>query len=119
MREVATLLNTLAWPGLAVARFGGEEFIAHLPNCRLQDAHTLANTVRIALSERDLGHIGIDRSITASFGVAITSASDHTIHDAISRADRLLYLAKSSGRNRVVSNPADVPLQAGPKLFVV
>lgn len=79
----------------------------------------MANTVRIALSERDLGHIGIDRSITASFGVAITSASDHTIHDAISRADRLLYLAKSSGRNRVVSNPADVPLQAGPKLFVV
>ena len=119
IREVATLLNTLAWPGLAVARFGGEEFIAHLPNCRLQDAHTLANTVRIALSERDLGHIGIDRSITASFGVAVTSAGDHTIHDAISRADRLLYLAKSSGRNRVVSNPADVPLQAGPKLFVV
>lgn len=119
IREVATLLNTLAWPGLAVARFGGEEFIAYLPNCRLQDAHMLANTVRIALSERGLGHIGIDRSITASFGVAITSVGDHTIHDAISRADRLLYLAKSSGRNRVVSNPADVPLQSGPKLFVV
>lgn len=119
IREVAALLGTLAWPGLAVARFGGEEFIAYLPNCRLQDAHTLANTVRIALSERDLSPIGIDRAITASFGVAVTAAGDHTIHDAISRADRLLYLAKSSGRNRVVSSAADAPAQSGPKFFVV
>ncbi|GLR49464.1 GGDEF domain-containing protein [Shinella yambaruensis] len=119
IREVATLLRTLAWPGVAVARFGGEEFIAYLPNCRLQDAHMLANTLRLALSERDLGRIGIDRPITASFGVAVTAAGDHTIHDAISRADRLLYLAKSNGRNRVVSNAADVPLPAGAKLFVV
>ncbi len=119
IREVADLLRTLAWPGVAVARFGGEEFIAYLPNCRLQDAHMLANTVRLALSERDLGRIGIDRSMTASFGVAVTAAGDHTIHDAISRADRLLYLAKSNGRNRVVSSPADVPQQAGPKLFVI
>ena len=117
IREVAALLRTLSWPGLAVARFGGEEFIAYLPNCRLQDAHTLANTVRIALAERDLSRIGIDRAITASFGVAVTAAGDHTIHDAISRADRLLYLAKSNGRNRVVSNAAEV--QAAPKLFVI
>ena len=119
IREVAALLNTLSWPGLAVARFGGEEFIAYLPNCRLQDAHTLANTVRIALSERDLGRIGIGSSITASFGVAVTAAGDHTIHDAISRADRLLYLAKSRGRNRVVSSAAEVPEQTGVKLFLV
>lgn len=119
IREVAALLRTLSWPGVAVARFGGEEFIAHLPNCRLQDAHTLANTVRIALSERDLSRIGIDRSITASFGVAVTVAGDHSIHDAISRADRLLYLAKSNGRNRVVSSVAEGSPQAGPKLFVV
>ena len=119
IREVAAVLGALSWPELAVARFGGEEFIAYLPNCRLQDAHTLANTVRIAISERDLGGIGIDRSITASFGVAVTAAGDHTIHDAISRADRLLYLAKSSGRNRVVSSPADIPAQSGPKFFVV
>ncbi len=119
IREVAAVLAALSWPGLAVARFGGEEFIAYLPNCRLQDAHTLANTVRIAISERDLGRIGIDRPITASFGVAVTAAGDHTIHDAISRADRLLYLAKSNGRNRVVSSTADIPAQAGPKLFVV
>jgi diguanylate cyclase (GGDEF)-like protein len=120
IREVARLLRAVSWPGLAVARFGGEEFIAYLPNCRLPDAHMLANTVRIALAERDLSGIGIDRAITASFGVAVTAAGDHTIHDAISRADRLLYLAKSSGRNRVVSNAAEgVQPAAGPRLFVV
>ncbi|QRM55210.1 GGDEF domain-containing protein [Sinorhizobium sp. BG8] len=113
IREVATHLRSLDWPGVAVARFGGEEFIAYLPNCRLQDAHMLANTVRLALSEQDLGHIGIDHSITASFGVAVTAAGDHTIHDAISRADRLLYLAKSNGRNRVVSSAADKAHHAG------
>jgi diguanylate cyclase (GGDEF)-like protein len=119
IREVATLLKTLSWPGLAVARFGGEEFIAYLPDCRLQDAHALANAVRLALSERDLSHLGIDSSITASFGVAVTAAGDHTVHDAISRADRLLYLAKSSGRNRVVSSAADAAAPAAPRLFVV
>ncbi len=120
IREVARLLRAVSWPGLAVARFGGEEFIAYLPNCRLPDAHMLANTVRIALGERDLSGIGIDRPITASFGVAVTAAGDHTIHEAISRADRLLYLAKSSGRNRVVSNAADGGQPAaGPRLFVV
>ncbi|MCJ8053788.1 GGDEF domain-containing protein [Shinella curvata] len=119
IREVAALLRTLSWPEAAVARFGGEEFIAYLPNCRLQDAHTLANTVRLALSERDLRSIGIDRAITASFGVAVSAAGDHTIHDAISRADRLLYLAKSSGRNRVISNAAEVSAVSAPKLFVV
>ncbi|WP_158565540.1 GGDEF domain-containing protein [Shinella sp. WSJ-2] len=119
IREVAALLRTLSWPEAAVARFGGEEFVAYLPNCRLQDAHTLANTVRLALSERDFRSIGIDRAITASFGVAVTAAGDHSIHDAISRADRLLYLAKSSGRNRVVSNAAEVSTASVPKLFVV
>ena len=119
IREVAALLRTLSWPEVAVARFGGEEFIAYLPNCRLPDAHTLANAVRLALSERNLESIGIDRAITASFGVAVTAAGDHTIHDAISRADRLLYLAKSSGRNRVVSNAADTSVASTPKLFVV
>lgn len=119
IREVAALLRTLSWPEAAVARFGGEEFVAYFPNCRLQDAHTLANTVRLALSERDFRSIGIDRAITASFGVAVTAAGDHSIHDAISRADRLLYLAKSSGRNRVVSNAAEVSTASVPKLFVV
>lgn len=119
IREVAVLLRTLSWPEVAVARFGGEEFIAYLPNCRLQDAHMLANTVRMALSEQNLERIGIDRAITASFGVAVTAAGDHTIHDAISRADRLLYLAKSSGRNRVVSNAADASAASAPKFFVV
>nr|WP_298099303.1 GGDEF domain-containing protein [uncultured Shinella sp.] len=119
IREVAALLQTLSWPEVAVARFGGEEFIAYLPNCRLQDAHALANTVRLALSERNFESIGIDRAITASFGVAVTAAGDHTIHDAISRADRLLYLAKSGGRNRVVSNAADASAAPAPKFFVV
>lgn len=119
IREVAAVLGALSWPGLAVARFGGEEFIAYLPNCRLQDAHVLANTMRIAISERDLGRTGIDCSITASFGVAVTAAGDHTIHDAIGRADRLLYLAKTRGRNRVVSSAADGIAQPNAKLFVV
>lgn len=119
IREVAALLGTLSWPGAAVARFGGEEFIAYLPNCRLQDAHMLANTVRLALSERDFSATGVDRAITASFGVAVTAAGDHTVHDAISRADRLLYLAKSSGRNRVVSSTADAAMPSSPKFFVV
>ncbi len=89
-----------------IARFGGEEFVAFLPAVSAAEAAVLCNMARMALAAHDWRGEGIDRQITASFGVSAASPGDRSLHDAIARADRCLYRAKESGRNRVVQESA-------------
>jgi diguanylate cyclase (GGDEF)-like protein len=85
-----------------VARFGGEEFVAFLPGVTLAEAGMLCNAIRLAFAARDWREGGVTQQITASFGVSATANGDHSMHDAIGRADACLYAAKSAGRNQVV-----------------
>jgi len=84
------------------ARFGGEEFVAFLPNASLAEAGILAQTLRGRFAAQDWRHINIDRQITASFGVAAIADDEESAKAAIKRADRALYDAKAAGRNKVV-----------------
>ncbi len=96
----------------AIARFGGEEFVAFLPAVSVADAAQKAELARMAFEEMNWREHGIDGSITASFGVAMTAPGDHFVRDAIVRADACLYIAKNSGRNQVtteVSRPPEGP----------
>jgi diguanylate cyclase (GGDEF)-like protein len=86
----AALRNGL--PGDAiVARFGGEEFVTFLPGITLAEAGVLANAIRLTFAARDWREGGISQQITASFGVSSTARGDHSMHDAIGRADACLY----------------------------
>jgi diguanylate cyclase (GGDEF)-like protein len=84
------------------ARFGGEEFVAFLPQAGLAEAGILAQALRSRFAARDWRNIDIDRQITASFGVAAVAAAEESAKAAIRRADRALYDAKAAGRNRVI-----------------
>jgi diguanylate cyclase (GGDEF)-like protein len=84
-------------------RFGGEEFVLLLPGCdkqtTAQRSKVLLNTIRAMDVPRASQSIG---PITASLGVA-TFPEDGTEADALIQvADRAMYTAKRSGRNRVV-----------------
>jgi diguanylate cyclase (GGDEF)-like protein len=106
----ATLRDQLE--GAVVARFGGEEFVAFLPDIGRAEATRLAEEVRLAFGAIAWHAEGIDGAITASFGVSTTAPGDHSVHDAIARADACLYVAKKSGRNRVVTEgqrPPEAP----------
>lgn len=95
-----------------IARFGGEEFVAFLPGVNRSDAAQMAEEARLAFAATDWREHGIDGLVTASFGVSTTARGDHSVHDAIGRADACLYLAKNSGRNQVVTEgqrPPDSP----------
>lgn len=84
-----------------LARWGGEEFILLLPETDLKQAVILAERLRQAIAGVRFEHDGNEFSVTASLGVA-QRQTDHLSLDAlISSADRCLYHAKESGRNRV------------------
>ena len=87
------------------ARYGGEELIAVLPGADLDTCAAVAERIRKLVSEcsitrRSTGEIL--PSITVSIGVGQFQLGE-SMADLIERCDRALYLAKRTGRNRVVT----------------
>ncbi|MBW9087211.1 GGDEF domain-containing protein [Rhizobium wenxiniae] len=103
---------------VAIARFGGEEFVAFLPGASLAEAVQRAEQARLGFEAMSWHAHGVDGLITASFGVSMTAPGDHFVRDAIVRADACLYSAKNSGRNRVVSE-GQRPTEGPPPLRIV
>jgi diguanylate cyclase len=103
LRFVAKMLKQLTKGQDLVARFGGEEFIVLLPNTACRDAYALANKLREKLQSTALRIRDSHQTlkVTASFGVSAYRKGEPA-GDFIARADKALYLAKTSGRNRVM-----------------
>jgi diguanylate cyclase (GGDEF)-like protein len=82
-------------------RWGGEEFFILLPQTNLSGAVIVANKIRISTQN----HIFTEKSlkITASFGVTQFCIENDDEKTIITRADELLYEAKRSGKNKVMS----------------
>jgi len=80
------------------ARFGGEEFIALLPNTTVAEARRFAERIRSELADRNL--LGNDYRITVSAGVG-GYAPQLSREELIKQADLALYVAKNQGRDRV------------------
>lgn len=84
------------------ARLGGEEFAVILPRASGSVALMVAERIRMAFSEVQVQTADGPVSCTVSAGIEISSLHAGTpIHELIARADRELYRAKRSGRNRV------------------
>ena len=98
---VAVAKETLR-PTDIVARFGGEEFVILLPDVAVEDALTIIQRLQNNLA-KSLS-IQIDNQsmpVTFSAGVALRSFGEHQ-NSVISRADKALYQAKRTGKNRAI-----------------
>jgi diguanylate cyclase (GGDEF)-like protein/PAS domain S-box-containing protein len=82
-------------------RFGGEEFVALLPETTLAQAEAVAEKLRKQVAELNPEINGRSLSISISLGIAEASAEDESISKMIERSDNALYRAKAKGRNRV------------------
>jgi diguanylate cyclase (GGDEF)-like protein len=82
-----------------VGRFGGEEFAVVLPDTDRTGGLEAAEKLRAAIA--DISIPGLDRRITASFGVAVLPDDAGEPELLLRAADRALYAAKGAGRDRV------------------
>jgi len=90
-----------------VGRYGGEEFAILLPGAGLADAAAVAERIRGEIAAAAVVVDGQQIAMTASFGVACYPAPGiENLNDLLKAADKALYTAKETGRNRVVVSPA-------------
>jgi len=106
LKEVASLLaKSCLNPQDMAARYGGEEFVALLSGTTEEEALKVANRFRKMLSTAAIKHEGSDVSehVTVSMGIATHDiTTPHNAKELIEAADKALYKAKDTGRNKEV-----------------
>ncbi len=105
LRLVAKMIKKNVKGKDIVCRFGGEEFVVILPETTLGGALSVAENIRGYFSKKSLRAIAEDKDLgvlTVSIGAACHSPGESP-RDLLRRADRALYHAKNTGRNRVTS----------------
>jgi len=109
LRSVASAVAGSAKRPLdSVARYGGEEMVALLPNTDLEGARHLAEVIRRRVETAAIPHetSPVAPCVTISLGVAmLVPQDDQEPAELVARADRALYRAKHGGRNRVLAAP--------------
>src|SRR5256886_8171424 len=108
LQELAGVLRRFARESDVASRYGGEEFPVLLPECPFDAALRRAQRMReedakleLRYDNRPLG------PVTVSLGVAVFPDHTKESEELLRHADEALYLAKQTGRNRVVAYSAD------------
>ena len=100
-REISTVVRR---PADLFARYGGEEFVFLLPDIESRGAAFIAQKVQETIKRVNVSHAysTVAGYITLSIGVATRVPQEGQSHnDLINAADKMLYLAKQNGRNRI------------------
>ena len=84
-----------------VARLGGDEFVVLLENCTQQHASTVAEKIRAAIVEFKFLWHQRTYQLGASIGQIDFTDGGRSVEQLIRLADRMCYIAKTSGRNQV------------------
>ncbi|MEP2650894.1 MAG: diguanylate cyclase [Paraglaciecola sp.] len=101
LKEIAKLVAEY-FSDYTAARFGGEEFCVYFTNIPRDEVSEIIEKFRIAMSNKKLTFEKQSLSCTVSIG--LTHSNNAGIKGMIRKADELLYIAKSSGRNKVISD---------------
>jgi two-component system cell cycle response regulator len=98
-----------------VGRYGGEEFLLVLNNCKPQFAEARAEDIRKTVSSRPIQTLAGSLSITMSFGLLLSDEwGVRPVEELLHEVDAALYAAKAGGRNcvRVAKPPVEPELPA-------
>jgi len=103
LQTIAGAIVSTLRKGDYFGRFGGEEFVAFLPETNLDDAVEVANRIRTTIAGLCIFSQKQPVRMTVSIGVTEYNGNDSSIDKIIQRADKALYHAKHRGRNLVVA----------------
>lgn len=95
--EIAEILKYNVNANDIIGRWGGEEFLIICKNTSMEEAERLAKRLKSLIENKNFKV----KKITASFGISI-ARNDLELKDILTNADRALYSAKESGRNKIV-----------------
>jgi diguanylate cyclase (GGDEF)-like protein len=114
LQEIARTANEALRQTDYFGRYGGEDFALVLTATTVEGAMITAERVRARIEALPLAFISPGLTVTASIGIADSSASEDTAQ-IFKRADEALYRAKQGGRNRcVIAAPLPAPQLAAP-----
>lgn len=103
LRAIGQLLQTQVRGGDVACRFGGEEFVILMPNAPMGSAKERGKQILEAIRGLEVPHQGrLLPSVTASLGVAEFPAHASDAEGILDAADHALYVAKRTGRDRMV-----------------
>lgn len=108
LKEVARVLISKCRQVDLVARFGGEEFIVMLAGAGEKEAQIIAEKIRAGIAEKTFKFQDVTYSPTISVGVA-EYLNEKEKEELIEKADKALYRAKRSGKNKVCLFTSSLP----------
>lgn len=88
-------------------RYGGEEFVALLPNTTMDQAMAIAERLRLSVESTMIASPSGSLSVSVSIGVAERSSNHSSLSEVLAISDAALYKAKAAGRNRVVAGGSE------------
>jgi diguanylate cyclase (GGDEF)-like protein len=101
LREVAFIIKTNIREVDLAGRYGGEEFCVALPETDIKGARHVAERIREAVEEKKIRAYDEIIRVTASIGLSLYPKDNKEVTGLIEAADKALYKAKETGRNRV------------------
>ena len=88
-----------------VCRYGGEEFVLVMPNIGIETARQRAEELHQIVNSLNIPYGNFNLTTTISMGVAAYPEHGKSKEELLRAADRAMYIAKNTGRNRVVVYP--------------
>jgi diguanylate cyclase len=102
LQHLTAVIKDIVRPTDVVARFGGEEFVVLLPDTAIEEATDIISRLQRVLTKKFFMHNNERLLITFSAGIALFKP-DEGQESVLQRADQSMYLAKQTGKNRVIT----------------
>lgn len=110
LKEMVRILKQQLRQNDIIVRFGGEEFLIFLKNEHNDEKEILkiAQRLHSSIEKHNFVYKGLVLKVTVSIGINFHPRHFKTQNEAIKHADKLLYAAKRSGRNKIVSDTNEI-----------
>ena len=101
LRELSALVLSLLRSGDVLARLGGDEFALLLPNCSVENARYISESIIHSINDYKFIWEGVQYRIGASAGITRVDSNNAVAEEVLSQADIACYASKNNGRGRV------------------